>query len=230
MTGVASFHLVRHRHASAAFGHLGLDRRLLRHTPGLVFWRLLGTGSGRDTGPGADLRRTALFAVWHDEAALDEFLGASPVAGRWQRAHERYTVRLRGLGGHGTWRGVDVLGAIERAVEGTGPVAAVTRADVRLRHWRTFARAGEPVNAELQGAGGLLAVVGVGEAPVGRQGTFSLWRSAKDLAAFAYRMPEHAAVVRRTRIERWYGEELFARFHPYASDGTWDGHDPLVSG
>ncbi len=136
-------------------------------------------------------------------------------------------MRLRALQGHGTWRGVAVLDGLS-AGRADGPVAVLTRADVRLRRWLPFLGAGPAVSDAVQQAPGLLAVVGVGEAPLGRQATFSLWSSVGHLEAFAAGHPAHRRVVERTRAERWYGEELFARFEPFSSDGTWDGRDPLA--
>jgi hypothetical protein len=229
MAHVASFHLVREPtwRAPIAMARLGTDRLRLRTVPGLVFWRLLGTGRSDDTGAGADLRRTALFAVWESDAALDQFLLDGFTAHRWARAHETWHVRLRGLGGHGTWRGVDPLDGLEQG-ERAGRVAIITRADVRWRSWHQFGKAGRVVDAELHRADGLIDVVGIGEAPIGRLATFSLWESMAAARHFAYSMPDHVEVVRRTRDQAWYSEELFARFEPYGSTGSWNGRDPLA--
>ncbi|WP_040496118.1 hypothetical protein [Ilumatobacter nonamiensis] len=230
MSRIASFHLISEPtwKAPAAIARLGLDRPRLSRVDGLRFWRLLGTGRGADTGPGADLRRTALFAVWENETDLERFLAGHSIGRRWEQASEAWHVRLRALGGHGRWRGIDPLEDIE-AGSGGGRIAVVTRADVRLRASRAFGRAGREVDAELHTAPGLIGVVGIGEAPVGRLATFSLWESAHAVREFAFRMPRHQQVIRETRDGDWYAEELFARFEPYGSSGTWNGRDPLAS-
>jgi hypothetical protein len=231
---LASFHLVREPawRAPVALARLGTDWLRLRGTPGLRFARLLGTGRG-SAATGADLARSALFAVWDGPEALAAFeAGWFAVRSAQVRARggEVYTVRLALLSGHGRWSGRDVLAGLgparpPRAVP-TGPVAVLTRATVRPSRWHRFRGSRPPVSRELAGAHGLRAAVGIGEAPIGLQATFSIWSDAAAVAAFA-RSPEHRAVVRRTREEGWYGEELFARFTPLGSTGTWDGHDPL---
>lgn len=207
---------------------LASERRSLAATDGLRFWRLCGTGAGSSTAASADLRRRAVFALWADEADLDAFLVKSPLAAAWRGAAEYWHVRMRGAVGHGTWRGVDVVETLGRPATMDGPVAFITRADIRSSAQRRFQRSGPAVDQELHAADGLRAVVAIGEAPILRQGTFSLWDSAAAARAFAHDSPHHRAVVERTRREGWYSEEMFAAFSPYASSGTWDGVDPLT--
>ncbi|MEV0616276.1 spheroidene monooxygenase [Nonomuraea sp. NPDC050404] len=208
--------------------HMAFDRPLLRRAGGPRFWRLLGTGRGRTMSLGADLRRWALFAVWRDESDLAEFLRTSPIAARWQtEAAERWQVRLAPLTSRGTWSGRDPFDGPVAQDGGVGPVAVLTRASIRARRLFAFYRSVPPVEELLGRQDGCLASIGMGEWPLARQATFSLWRDREAVRAFAYRGQEHLRVIERVRAHDWYAEELFARFTPIASEGTWDGTDPL---
>jgi hypothetical protein len=87
---------------------------------------------------------------------------------------------------------------------------ALTRARLRWSTAPRFWRAVPEINAELASSKGLLLRIGV--APVGLQSTLSLWRNADAMRAFAHAALPHRTVIRRSRDERWYAEELFARF------------------
>ena len=84
------------------------------------------------------------------------------------------------------------------------------------------------MSADLHRSPGLRTAIGIGEAPLGLQGTFSLWDSGEELREFAHRGAPHVEVVRRTAEEGWYAEELFARFSVVGTSGTLDGQDPLA--
>jgi hypothetical protein len=216
------------RAVPAALLRMAADRPALRRTPGLAFAKLLGTGSGRTfTVRDADPRRWALLAVWDDAAAAGTFESGRTL-GRWRRlADEEWTARLRPLAARGRWSRVEPFGR-PRPQRWDGQVAAITRARLVPRKAVAFWRAVPPVSADLHAGAGLRLALGIGEAPIGLQGTFSVWNSAAALNAFAYDRPAHAAVVRRTAQEGWYAEELFARLALLSAAGTVGGRDPLA--
>jgi hypothetical protein len=205
---------VPRRNVPAALARVAYDRARLRRTPEIRFAKLLGTGNGRSFRPGdTDLTRWAAVVAWDDEAASAGF-AETAVARGWRAISAGHaTVDLRPVSSHGTWSGrmpFDRSGPARPRTD--GPVLALTRARLRPGRAWTFWRAVPPVARELHRAPGLVARFGIGEAPVGWQGTVSVWRSAADLVGFAYRLPEHRAAIARTATAGWYAEELFARF------------------
>ncbi|HEX2073270.1 MAG TPA: monooxygenase, partial [Geodermatophilus sp.] len=170
-----------------------------------------------------------LLAVWDGVADADRFEEGSVVQG-WQKlSEEQWSVRMRPLAARGRWSGRRPFGQ-PAPQRWDGPVAAITRARLVPRRAASFWRAVPPVSADLHRAPGLRFALGISEAPVGLQGTFSVWDSAAALNAFAYDRAAHAEVVRRTAPEGWYAEELFARFAVLSSAGRSGGRDPLAPG
>jgi hypothetical protein len=226
---LVTLHLWRvpRRALPAAVVRMGRDRGRVRRTPGLRFAKLLGTGDGRTfTLRDSDPLRWGLLATWVSADAARQF-EASAVVRSWEDdAVESFRVDLRPVAARGRWSGREPFGA-PVPVRTDGPVAALTRARLRAASAPGFWRSVPPVSAQLQSQPGLRAAVGIGEAPIGLQGTFSLWESGAAVREFA-RGPAHAAVVARTEPERWYVEELFARFAVVGSRGTLDGRDPLA--
>ncbi|MGN9913702.1 monooxygenase [Phytohabitans sp. LJ34] len=211
MTPFVTLHVWRvpRRAVPRAFVRMALDRRRLRATSGVRFAKLLGTGDGFGL-TDADPTRYAALVVWDDAAAAEGFDG-TPVARAWERIAEgRLRIDLSPLTSRGKWSGTTPFGEPRGQTE--GPVLALTRARLRPRRAVTFWRAVPPVAAAAATAPGQLARFGIGEAPIGWQGTVSVWRNTADLTEFAYRHPEHRAAILRTPTEGWYAEDLFARF------------------
>jgi hypothetical protein len=231
---IATLMLARYpwRNSYVALASMGLNRILLRNVPGLHFWKLLGSAQGLAFGAW-NPRRYGLFSVWDSPAALDAFERDSLVLEAYRRrADELWTVRLRPISWHGAWGGVgpfaNATPAVPLALD-DGPLAILTRATIRPLRVRAFRAAARQVNAELTQHPGLLAAIGLGEAPLFTQATFSLWASPRAVRGFAYTEPEHITAMRRKETEDWYSEELFARFQPISSYGIWDGVNPLTN-
>jgi len=222
------------RSVPAAFAAMAHDRGI-RRRPGVQFAKLLGTGNGRSfTARDADVHHWALLTCSPDrETALG--LDTDPVLRRWaDRSEEHLRLLLDPLSSRGTWSGREPFGRPPAGARPwwDGPVVAITRARLRLGHLRRFWAAVPPVSASLHTGDGPVLAVGIGEAPIGLQGTLSVWSDPRTLQAWAYRRPEHLAAVRATPVENWYAEELFARFRLVDVSGTFERRElsPALSG
>ncbi|WP_432541162.1 monooxygenase [Kineococcus sp. SYSU DK002] len=212
-----------------ALWRMAADRPVLPRLPGARFAKLLGTGDGRTfTVRDADPLRWAALVAWDSPADAERFETSRPARAWAGIARERAQFRLAPRSSRGRWSGREPFGGSGSgpAADGDGPVASITRARLRPHRAASFWRAVPPVAAELHAVPGLRCAFGIGEAPLGFQGTFSLWDSTRALREFAHRGAAHRDVMVRTPREGWYAEELFARFDVVGVRGTLGGRTP----
>ena len=197
------------RSIAFAFLQMAMGRRVARKIPGVRFAKLMGTGTGKTFTPSdADLQQWAILFVAEDLNSVE----SSRFIQRWRDrsiGYDKYI--LDPISSHGQWSKQEPF-TISGKKHGGGPVVAITRARLKwsqsIRFWRSI----PPVVSDLHQSPGLLFSIGIGEAPIGLQGTFSLWESAGALRDFAYKNAPHRAVIEDTKRFDWYSEELFARF------------------
>ena len=201
------------------------QRRLLRKLPGLDFFKLMGTGSGKTfTVRDADLHHWCTLTVWGNEQDAQNYLSSKP-ARQWAKiAYQQAHFELIPLASKGSWAGESPFGN-PIPEKWTGLTAALTRAAIKPKWWLEFWRSVPPVSADLNATPGLITSLGIGEAPVGLQGTFSLWQNNDSITQFSSRQKPHAAVIARTHETGWYSEELFARFKVTKVSGTYSNVD-----
>ena len=194
-----------------ALMRMALDRRSLRRINGVHFAKMLGTGTGENFTPSdADLTRWGALVVINESAL--ESIDSLAVLRSWnKRALTEVRLVLDPIAVHGLWSGKNPFDwSITPAAD--AQVVAITRARIKwLQNFR-FWKAVPPVSADLHQSPGLIAAIGIGEAPIGLQGTFSLWENGKALRDFAYKGQAHQRAIEATAQYNWYAEELFSRF------------------
>ncbi len=219
-------------HRRWGLAQMGTSPGTLKRVPGLRFFQLLGSGAANGFGFLPNLDRYGLLGVWASAEAAEAFFAAHPLWADYERrSRETWMAELAPLRSHGLWNKVNPFDyqtpTPGGAPEADGPVAVLTRASIRLRRaWRFWGFV-EPTSRALAAAPGVRLAIGLGELPLVRQATFSIWDSAAAMQQYAYRDARHREVIQLTRREGWYGEELFARFRVISSRGTVDGKTPL---
>lgn len=226
---IVSFTIIRYRKSLIPFALLAMavHRVYMRAQKGCTFWRLLGSGRDGTFSLNPDWQQWGLLGVWNSREDFDAFYHSSPVRKWWDRfAAEKWTILCAPLQSHGKWDEQEPFGKVNEDIPG-GPVAVLTRATIRINRLKSFWGHVEETSALMGRSQGYIMSLGIGEMPFYRQATFSVWQSMDDMKRFAYGSKEHAEVIRKTREENWYSEELFARFRLLESFGVINGKNPL---
>ncbi len=222
---VAVLMLVQYRPSAVAWGlaRLVLGERGVGRAPGLRFARVLGSGREGGFGLAPSFARQGLIAFFDDEASAIAFADRSrAVNERRERADECLLAVLRAVSSRGSWGGVSM--APTASIAAGQPLASLTRAAIRPRHAAQFWRHSPPAQASLEQAAGCRLAVGLGEAPLLRQATFSLWDNGAAMDAYA-RQGAHLAAIHGAVKNGWFSESMFVRFLPLHLQGRWQGQD-----
>jgi hypothetical protein len=162
-----------------------------------------------------------LFALFESAQAAANFVAKSALVQDYRdRSREFCWVTLQTWSCRGSWDGHSLQVRAEEPL--TGPVAALTRASIKLTKAPAFWRHAPPSEIALANVKGCQLAVGLGEAPFFRQVTFSIWDSVADMNAYA-RSGSHLEAIQAAAQNDFFSESMFARFIPVNVNGQWHG-------
>jgi hypothetical protein len=169
----------------------------------------------------------ALVAAWESDDAFEAFSSGHPIADTlalgWQ-------VRLQPLHVYGEWPALGGLPKGEIEVDADEPVAVLTIGRPRVLRLPAFLKASAAAESEAVANPDALALTGLARPPR-LVSTFSIWRNVAAMRAYARGSSDggHPRATKADRANPFHHESAFIRFRPYASAGSWDGHDPLAA-
>lgn len=210
---------LRPRHWFWGWNRIAFGSWLPHHIPGLRFIKTLG--SGRDGGFGLmpSASRQGLFCVFESTETANHFIDNAPLMQRYrERSDELLVALLNPYSARGSWDGMALQ------AEGTEPdntlIAALTRASIRPPAATAFWQHAPAAQQGLESAPGCLLAVGLGEAPILRQATFSVWKNTAAMDAYA-RTGAHLEAIRAAWRHEFFSESMFVRFSPLRLQGDW---------
>jgi spheroidene monooxygenase len=104
------------------------------------------------------------------------------------------------------------------------PLAVLTRASIVPSKTMSFWRYAPAAQADLKDTKGCLLSMGLGEIPLVRQCTFSLWKDKSAMRDYAFQGAHQAAITAAYRND-FFSESLFVHLQVLGMSGQWMGKD-----
>ncbi|MFL2639262.1 MAG: DUF3291 domain-containing protein [Flavobacteriaceae bacterium] len=197
-----------------AFIQMGRNNGFMKNQNGLIFYKFMGSGGRSGFSLRPDFSTYALLSVWENEDQAKSFLERNKLVSLYKKKCKQVRLLiLKPFQSHGLWSGINPFKINDQQTIEKSKVAIITRATLNYSKLISFWKSVPNSSKAISKAKGVYFFKGIGEIPFIQQATISLWDSIQDVINFAYKSEVHSEIVKRTRKEKWYKEELFSRFY-----------------
>jgi hypothetical protein len=231
VSGVVVVLLVDFLRAHQGWGWMRLVQgaAAFKDTPGLLFTKVMGSGheGGFVLRPSAT--HQGLVCMFENAEQADQFIDSAAVKAYAERAKSIFVSALAVTSARGSWdgRGWDAtpperLGKyLDMDTQAAG-MAALTRASIRPAKAVAFWRYAPAAQDDLKNAPGCELAMGLGEAPLVRQCTFSVWKDTPSMVDYAHTGAHQQAIAAAYKND-FFSESMFVRMRVLRRQGQWSG-------
>mgnify|MGYP000016298760 FL=1 len=200
----------------------------LKHATGLLFSKVMGSGHDGGFGLRPSSTHQGLVLLFDSLENAQAFLESDIAVQYKEHAREWWSATLVIDSSRGAWNAVSWAPS-DLAKEGlTGLskdstlVATLTRASIRPASALAFWRYAPQAQADLTNASGCILAMGLGEAPLVRQCTFSVWRDTQSMLNYA-QGGAHRTAIQAAYKHTFFSESMFVRMRVLSMAGVWKG-------
>ena len=230
ITGVVVVVLADYLRQHQGWGWLRLmaGGQALKGTPGLTFAKVMGSGHGGGFTLRPSPSHQGLVCRFAKAEQAREFLLSNFVKAAQERSREFWTGMFGVTSSRGQWdqQAWETTTLEDGAKTHAHPkvMGVITRASIRPSKAMAFWRHAPATQQDLDVAPGCMLAIGLGEAPLLRQCTFSLWDTTESMERYAHH-DSHLQAIQATYRHQFFSESLFVRMELLFMQGLWKGKD-----
>ncbi len=199
----------------------------LREIPGLRFAKVMGSGQGGGFSLRPSATHQGVIACFDTWLQARDFMQSPWVGSVRERSRESWVGILSVLSARGhwdqqAWQATSAQALVDAPDPGQGHLAVLTRASIRPAKAMAFWRHAPAAQRDLGLAQGCQLAMGLGEAPLLRQCTFSVWRDAQAMRDYAHQ-DAHLQAIQAAHKHQFFSESLFVHLRPLYMQGQRKG-------
>jgi hypothetical protein len=209
----------------------------LKQLPGLLFSKVMGSGHEGGFGLRPSSTHQGLVLLFDTRANAQTFLDSDIAIQYKEHAREWWSGTLVIDSSRGEWNAVSWAPTdlskenLKGLSHDSTLVATLTRASIRPASALAFWRYAPQAQADLSNASGCVLAMGLGEAPLVRQCTFSVWRDTQSMLNYA-QGGAHRTAIQAAYKHTFFSESMFVRMRVLSMAGVWKGiyypHQPSM--